>query len=249
MLETLKRVCGEIKIFGKGIMVLTKVKVVRKKGRKGRGLYRKRGGARKGYTGSTIQTARPQRMLARLPYFTSGQLYNAVGLYQTQLMNLNSIYDPDRSGLGHQPLGHDEWATWYNRYRVFKVDYVITFNNLDESQAAIISVINQNGIPTYSNEAAFEQPGAYVKTIGPVSGMNRCQVKGSVYLPRLNGKTPGNYKANDDTQALFTANPSETLTQALVVAPVLPGSPVNIAYTIKYMYHLEMFDPNTLGMS
>lgn len=212
-----------------------------------RRLFRRK--AARGYTGNTIQTARPQRMLGKLPYFTSGQLYNAVGLYQTQLMNLNSIYDPDRSGVGHQPLGHDEWNTWYNRYRVYKVDYIITFNNLDESQAAIVAVINQNGIPTYANEAAFEQPGAFVKTIGPVSGVNKCQVKGSVYLPRLNGKSPSAYRANDDTQATFGANPSEVLTQALVVAPVLAGSPVNIAYTIKMMYHIEMFDPNTLGMS
>lgn len=209
----------------------------------------KRRYARKGYTGNTIQTARPQRMLAKLPYFTNGQLYNASGLFQTQMMNLNSIYDPDRTGIGHQPLGHDQWNTWYNRYRVFKVDYIITFNNLDESQAAIISVINQNGIPTYTDVAAFEQPGAFVRTVAPVSGANRTEVKGSVYLPRLNGKTSSAYKANDDTQAVFGASPSEVLTQAITVAPVIDASPVNIAYTIKYMYHIEMFDPKNLELS
>lgn len=203
----------------------------------------------KGYTSRTIQTARPQRMLAKLPYFTSGQLNNTVGLYQQQLMNLNSIYDPDRSGIGHQPLGRDQWITWYNRYRVYKVSYVITFTNLDPDQSATVAVINQNGVPTYADESAFEQPGAFMKVIGARDGSSRTQIKGTVYLPRLNGKTPSAYRANDDTQALFGANPAEILTQALVVAPTLVGAEVNVGYTIKYLYYCEMFDPLTLGIS
>lgn len=201
------------------------------------------------YTGATIQTARPQRMLAKLPYFTSGQLYSSAGLYQQQLMNLNSLYDPDRSGVGHQPLGRDEWASWYNRYRVYKVDYIITMTNLDPDQSATVAVINQNGIPTYANESAFEQPGAFVKTVGTRDGNAKVVIKGSVYLPRLNGKTPSAYRANDDTQAQNSANPLEVLTQALVVAPTLAGAEVNIGYSIKYIYHCELFDPLTLGIS
>lgn len=232
-------------------MVLKKVRTYRKIAKvKGKGMYRpRRNIRRKGYTGSTIQTARPQRMLAKLPYYTTGQLYSGAGLYQIQLMNLNSIYDPDRSGVGHQPLGHDEWSTWYNRYRVYRVDYVITLTNLDPDQSASVAVVNQNGVPTYTDESAFEQPGAFVKTVAPRDGNSKIMIKGSVALPRLNGKTSSAYKANDDTQAVFGANPSEILTQAIVVAPTLAGSEVNIGYAIKYMYHLEMFDPKTLGIS
>ena len=215
-----------------------------------RRIVRKRAGPQKKYTAVIRQTGRPQRMVAKLVYFTSGQLYNASGLFQTQLMNLNSLYDPDRSGIGHQPLGRDQWATWYNRYRVFKVDYIVTFSNLDPDQAAMCAVVNQNGVPTYTDESAFEQTGSYVQTISPRDGgLSRVVVRGSVYLPRLNGKTPTAYKANDDTQAIMSASPVEVLTQALVVSPVIPASEVNVGYSIKYVYHCELFDPNTLGMS
>lgn len=210
----------------------------------------RKGGPQRKYTAVIRQTGRPQRMVAKLCYYTSGQLYNASGLFQTQLMNLNSLYDPDRSGVGHQPLGRDQWATWYNRYRVFKVDYVITFTNLDPDQAANCAIINQNGVPNYTDDSAFEQPGAYVSMVAPRDGGNsRLKIVGSVYLPRLNGKTPVAYKGNDDTQALMGANPLEVLTQALVVSPVIPASEVNVGYTIKYVYHCELFDPNTLGGS
>jgi len=52
-------------------------------------------------------TVRPQRLIVKLPYFQSGQLSSAIGAYVGQLFNLNSIYDPDRIGTGHQPLGVD----------------------------------------------------------------------------------------------------------------------------------------------
>lgn len=215
-----------------------------------RRMVRKRGALTKKYTAVIRQTGRPQRMLAKLVYFTSGQLANSLGVYQTQLMNLNSIYDPDRSGGGHQPLGHDQWAGWYNRYRVFKVDYIITMTNLDPDQAANFAIVNQNGVPTYTDQSVFEQAGAYAQALSPRDGgLSRVVVKGSVYLPRLNGKTPVSYKGNDDTQAVFGANPSEVLTQAITVAPTLPGSEVNCGYTIKYVYHCEFFDPVTLAIS
>lgn len=215
-----------------------------------RRIVRKRAGPQKKYTAVVRQTGRPQRMVAKLVYFTSGQLYNTSGIFQNQLMNLNSLYDPDRSGIGHQPLGRDQWAIWYNRYRVFKVDYIITLANLDPDQAAMCAIVNQNGIPTYTDDAAFEQPGAYVQTLSPRDGgLSRVVVKASVYLPRLNGKTPSAYKANDDTQALMGASPSEVLTQAIVAAPVIANSEVNVGYTIKYVYHCELFDPNSLPIS
>lgn len=30
----------------------------------------------------------------------------------------NSIYDPDSTGVGHQPMGHDQWHHFYESYRV-----------------------------------------------------------------------------------------------------------------------------------
>lgn len=242
-----------VKIFSPAEYMATrkvsmKRRITRKASKTVKKMFKKR--SAKSYTAVIPQTGRPQRMIAKLVYFTSGQLANSVGVYQTQMMNLNSLYDPDRSGVGHQPLGRDQWATWYNRYRVFKVDYIITFANLDPDQPAIVCVTNANGIPVWTDYSAFEQTGAFVQQLSPRDGgLSRKVVRGSVYLPRLNGKTGSAYKANDDTQAIMSASPAEILTQSLIAAPTLPGSEVNIGYTIKYIYHCELFDPNTLPES
>lgn len=205
---------------------------------------------RGGYTSVTKQTARPQRMLAKLVYFDSGQLANSVGVFQSQAFNLNSIYDPDRSGIGTQPLGRDQWAIWYNRYRVYRVDYIVTLTNLDPDQAANVALVNANGIPTFTDNAVYEQPGAFHKQLSPRDGgLSRLEIKNSVFLPRLNGKTSQSYSANDDTQAQMGANPAEILTQTIVCSPVIPGSEINVGWSVKYVYHVEMFDPNTLSKS
>lgn len=43
------------------------------------------------------------------------------------VFRLNSIYDPDQDGVGHQPAFHDQWADFYSKYRVLGCKYKITF--------------------------------------------------------------------------------------------------------------------------
>jgi hypothetical protein len=38
----------------------------------------------------------------------------------------NSIYDPNLSGVGHQPLSHDQWANFYDHYVVLGAKIKVT---------------------------------------------------------------------------------------------------------------------------
>lgn len=207
--------------------------------------------AKRSYTTKISNSvSRPQKTILKLPYFTSGQLNSALGAFVQQTFNLNSLFDPDRTGIGHQPLGFDEWKPFYNRYRVFKVDYVITLTNLDPDQAANVAVINQNAVTTWVDDSVFEQPNSFYSCLAPRDGSaSRKVIKGSVYLPRLNGQSSTQYKANENSQAITTVSPVEILTQSIVTHPTLAGSEVNIGYAIKYIYHTELFDPNVLTIS
>jgi hypothetical protein len=40
------------------------------------------------------------------------------GAIEIHQFRANSIYDPNLTGAGHQPLGHDQWQTFYDRYTV-----------------------------------------------------------------------------------------------------------------------------------
>ena len=58
----------------------------------------------------------PQKQLVELTYCDAVVVPDiSSGVYQ---FALNSVYDPDQSGVGHQPRGHDQWSTMYKRYCV-----------------------------------------------------------------------------------------------------------------------------------
>lgn len=51
------------------------------------------------------------------------------GAASSQVFRMNSIYDPDYSNVGHQPICRDLWASMYNYYTVLQADYEFHFYN------------------------------------------------------------------------------------------------------------------------
>jgi hypothetical protein len=48
------------------------------------------------------------------------------------LWNIRSIYDPDATGVGHQPAFFDKWAALYDNYRVTYTKWYLTFASYRE---------------------------------------------------------------------------------------------------------------------
>lgn len=46
-----------------------------------------------------------------------------------QVFRMNSIFDPDVTGTGHQPVMRDLWASQYDYYTVIQADYKLRFYN------------------------------------------------------------------------------------------------------------------------
>lgn len=63
----------------------------------------------------------PKNNIVQLRYCTQVQLVDVTGgILDIHAFSANNIYDPDVTGTGHQPLGRDQWALYYNHYRVIK---------------------------------------------------------------------------------------------------------------------------------
>jgi len=68
----------------------------------------------------------PARVTVRLRYNTSPTITVGTGVATNYVFAANSIFDPDVTGTGHQPYGHDTYATIYNQYQVKKATIVVT---------------------------------------------------------------------------------------------------------------------------
>ena len=59
----------------------------------------------------------------------------------TNQWRLNSIYDPNLTGVGHQPLNRDTWSNIFTQYLVVGCDVKVTFVNQDSLLPAYCGIM------------------------------------------------------------------------------------------------------------
>lgn len=92
----------------------------------------------------------PPEMVVRLPYYfaiNSTIAFNTLGV--SNQFKVNSIYDFDLSGAGHQPLGRDTWAGIYDYYKVMETRATLTWHSMQyvtgaTAQTSVGTVIDGN---------------------------------------------------------------------------------------------------------
>ena len=60
-------------------------------------------------------TGFPDQLVVKLKYTDQINLTNIVG-YGSYVYRMNSLFDPDLTGSGHQPLGFDQYAQLYRSF-------------------------------------------------------------------------------------------------------------------------------------
>jgi hypothetical protein len=76
--------------------------------------------------------------ITKLPYYSRYVLVEAAsgsGAYYT--FGLNRLYDPDVTGTGLQPTGFDQLTALYNKFRVLRTSFRITFVNLSAGTSSV----------------------------------------------------------------------------------------------------------------
>jgi len=166
---------------------------------------------------------------------------------------LNSIFDPNLSGIGYQPYGHDTLATLYNRYRVISCSYVIhgvCTDNASNTNSQIV-VIPANEAITLSGGFQESMSHPKAKFISqPNNGAALKPLKGTVYLPSLVGRSKAQYMADDRYQAVLGANPLENAILNIFGGMITSSATtvsMNISITLKYT--VEYFDFKNLPLS
>jgi hypothetical protein len=131
------------------------------------------------------------------------------GLY---VFRLNSLFDFNLTGTGHQPYGYDAVMLFYNRYLVYSVKYKVTF--LPNIGNVHYVVVPSNGAIAISTAAEFdtagEMPYSLKGAIGSISAPT-LHLKHDVDLPRLNGASVQKYRSDDAFSSTSTASPSELI--------------------------------------
>lgn len=191
-----------------------------------------------------MKTPWPTRTITRLDYTDQFDIVHTSGTLSVYTFNSNGLFKPDQTSAGHQPLGYDQIAAQYNRYRVFKVDYQVTFGNPATSYSSFrctVAHVNGSTVPTVP--AMFEVPYSKQGVVGTYG--TPLTLRGSFNLTKLNSD-PAKYKIDDRYSGLVTGNPAEVM---YIHLAILPNASATQRISVKFVYHAEFYDIENPGSS
>lgn len=120
--------------------------------------YRKRY-RRKRLTARGVPSGMPTTRIAKLRYCDTFALTSTSGVLISRVFGCNNIFDPDVTGGGHQPMGHDTWATLYNHYTVIGSKMMISVapSSGNNSPGMVGIYITDGAAVPYTSAAEFRE--------------------------------------------------------------------------------------------
>lgn len=193
----------------------------------------------------------PKLMRTRLRYVENIQK-NPAGLSSLNLYNLNSIYDPNRTGTGGQPayvpilLGAATGNYPYHRYRVRGCAYKITVSNTNTPIR--FGIFPSNDLTTVTTFDEFaENPLAKNTIVNSMANGSSCvkTFKGYIKIAKLLGEKVD----SERDQAVYNANPTNVAILSLY-AQSLDGATniTSLNINVELVYYVDLFDRPTIDV-
>jgi len=164
----------------------------------------------------------------------------AAGLLGVYQFSLNSLFDPNITGTGHQPVNYDQYALMFDRYQVYRAQVKASVYNTNSQQVAGITATRD---PT--SAAAFEiyvengiTDWAPLDTAGSGQAVKTFTL--DIDLSKLWGMDHATYMGHDRCQALFTNNPAEMGHLHCWVGDAQQGDPGVTAWVIEIRYYAKL---------
>lgn len=201
------------------------------------------------------------RQFAVLHYNTTASINpNAEALSGAVLQySANSLYDPDVTGIGHQPMYFDNYASVYWRYRVNYAKITVTVVNHDVNTATS-GEVTDTLYPNYAYKLfimrdATNNTNEYPTNINDLIEESGAQTKWRFCGPSLTGKLPklshycsphqiANKSFKDDSLAATIATNPTSAAYFYIGLASADGvtNPPAVYVNIKITYWAEFFD-------
>lgn len=92
----------------------------------------------------TLSVGFPKTTMVKLRYVEAISINPGTGTIGQYGFRANSCFDPNLSGIGHQPNGFDQWAVFYNHYIVVGARMKATFSIAGTTAAAGMNICGIN---------------------------------------------------------------------------------------------------------
>lgn len=158
---------------------------------------------------------------------------------------MNSLYDPDYTGTGHQPYQYDQIRTMYQYYLITHCDWEITFTDpsIDGLIVGVNIIINAEGTVVAKDYATIAERSHC--RLAPLNDTGRqvITMRGRSDMAQLYGLTSVQYATNLSSYAAGTgSNPYNAPNiQVFLIDPSASATQRTVAYLAKLTYHGKLY--------
>lgn len=172
------------------------------------------------------------------------------GASAEHLFRLGSIFDPDFTGGGHQPTGHDELSNIFERYQVYKIDWKAEFVNTDGTNPCMVGYrLNDQSTTTVQPIELIENGNAEFSVLtGAGNDSSKSVFQGTVYNCKVHGVSYKQYMSNDDYGANFGSNPVEDAYISFF-ADGLGTDTATVRLVLHLVYHTKLMGSKLTNFS
>lgn len=169
-----------------------------------------------------------------------------------QAFRLNSVYDVNYTGAGHQPYGHDQMALLYGKYRVLKTTVQLLFTTPGAANDMIcaesVAPNTTSGLTGTQLWEPVERPGGSWGHL-PTSGDRRCILKRTYNMHTICGVSKAAYLAEDRYAADVGSNPTQDILLTTAVGCFDGTNAVACVLQAVFEFEVLWYNRTTLGSS
>lgn len=191
-----------------------------------------------------VRSILPDRFRSVLKYTETLQFSSSTGgiVGSTNTFRLNGLYDPNTTGVGHQPYGFDQITPFYSAYTVKSAWGSLLCHGSDDSSNFVAWMIQPAPSTTTLAGLVLDQISEYDETNFVMvpqssSGVPCTQVKlPRVDLPKLEGLSWEAYYGNSNYRGLVATNPSLGSQLVIGVGNAAGSTGKNMRITVELFF-------------
>lgn len=171
--------------------------------------------------------------------FNQNLVEAAAGSGAQQLWNLNGLYDPDSSGVGHQPLYYDQLLTGsgpYYNYTVTRCHVKISCSNLSAHPVVVAFYVQPGPVDFPPVDRLIEKPDTTWAICSGTAGQPRTVLNKMVSISRSLGVPERKVMDDDSLSGVWNANPSKIVYGIFMIYATAPSPSIG---NVSFITELE----------
>lgn len=192
----------------------------------------------------------PTGIEVTLSYASTVSITTTAGVNDAYVFSGNSLFDPNVTGTGSQPLGFDQWTAIYNRYIVYGSQATLEVLSTDTStiqkqnfKVVLVPFSLTTGLASLGLDVCSELPRAKTKTCSVYAEGSNNTISSYASTASVYGVSNAYVDMDDSYTALFNASPTRQWAWWIKVNSLSDDQSTSYNVRMRIKYYAKMYQP------